>query len=380
MFARLILLFAALSLAACASIPRPVVPVGVDMLAYSEEIGNAQQQQMLLNIVRLRYNDPVSFVDVERLSTQDRTSYDGRLATAVPIDGSPLNQVLSGNIGGSQNFQPTIVYQALRGKSYADLLLRPVPPSTIFLMSQSGWNIDQLMVCCVARIGNIDNARAASGPGPSTITDNSKFIKMADLMRQAQLYSGLLVQVVDGRTGEDDQERANPNDPEVIFKWHKETPQGRELATFLTDNWATHVTELAGGRYTTKVSTRGNEYGDFAFRGRSVLGIMSAMSLAVHVPDAHTGLAPPLQGKAASISGVCAAPAAAQDIVGKYFSVNSSLEEPQGAAVAVQYRGYWFYIDDRCRDAKATLDLLGQLYALQAGISNGSDTLILLGG
>lgn len=375
-----IICFAVFALPACSTLPRPVTPVAVDTLNYSEEIGQAKQQQMLLNVVRLRYNDPVSFVDVERLSTNDRTSFDSRLSTTVPIDGSPLNEVLNGNVGSSQNYSPTVVYQALRGKSFADLLLRPVPPSTIFLLSQSGWNIEQMMMCCVARIGDIDNVRDAAGPGPSIVADNSEFLELARLMRETQIWGGLLVQVVNGGVGPVEEGVTPDTEPVVIFKWHRGTQQGKDLAEFLTNNWATNVKDLAGNRFTTSISTRGNLYGDFAFRGRSVLGTMSAMSLGVHVPAAHAEIAPPLQGEAGALSGHCAAPPAAQSVVGPYFSVSHSLEKPEMAAVAVKYRGYWFYIDDRCRDAKATLDLLNQLYALQAGISSGSDTLILLGG
>ena len=45
------------------------------------------------------------------------------------------------------------------------------------------------------------------------------------------------------------------------------------------------------------------------------------------------------------------------------------------------YRGYWFQVDDTCRNAKSTLDLLGHLYALQAGLvaKGSSNTLLLIG-
>ncbi|MGB1881610.1 MAG: hypothetical protein ACPHTD_12920, partial [Gammaproteobacteria bacterium] len=39
---------------------------------------------------------------------------------------------------------------------------------------------------------------------------------------------------------------------------------------------------------------------------------------------------------------------------------------PASAAVAVNYRGHWFYIDDSDIDSKSTFALLGQLFALQS--------------
>jgi hypothetical protein len=48
-------------------------------------------------------------------------------------------------------------------------------------------------------------------------------------------------------------------------------------------------------------------------------------------------------------------------------------QAPQSAAIAVPYRGHWFYIDDRDLGAKSTFALLSQLFALQAGTQQGSN-------
>ena len=65
---------------------------------------------------------------------------------------------------------------------------------------------------------------------------------------------------------------------------------------------------------------------------------------------------------------------------GGLFAVQSAAARPTTATIAVEYRDYWFYVDDRCHDAKETLNLLDHLYALQAGISSDATTLLLLGG
>ena len=77
----------------------------------------------------------------------------------------------------------------------------------------------------------------------------------------------------------------------------------------------------------------------------------------------------------------CSAGAPWSEVIGDYFAINWSTGKPEGASVAVPYRGVWFYLDDTCRSAKSTLDLIGHLYALQAGLNQGSrDTLLLIGG
>jgi len=47
--------------------------------------------------------------------------------------------------------------------------------------------------------------------------------------------------------------------------------------------------------------------------------------------------------------------------------IHSDAHLPAHAAVAVRYRGNWFYIDDRDRNTKSTFMLLNYMFALQAG-------------
>ena len=369
------------ALCACASPTRPVAPVPEDALAYGREIARAQQEQFLLNIVRLRYNDPVSFVEIDRLTTQDRTAYDGRLSSAVALDGTPITEMLSGNLGAQRSHQPTIVYEHLRGRRYAGQLLRPLPPESVLLLSQSGWNIEQLMLCCVARIGDVDNARQAAGPRLGSVPDNEAFRELARLMLAAQRNANLLVQPVEP-TAEESFLRGD--ETTVILKWWRNTADGQALAAFFRESWASDVKEIGGGRYATEISSRGNAYGDFAFKGRSILGILSALSLAVNVPEAHAGIVangtPDGPGADPTSTDGCAAPRAGARLLADYFNVQVARARPAAAAVAVEHRGHWYYVPDACLSAKSTLSLLQQLYAMQAGLSDGRDTLILLGG
>jgi hypothetical protein len=54
-------------------------------------------------------------------------------------------------------------------------------------------------------------------------------------------------------------------------------------------------------------------------------------------------------------------------LTGDLLSVHCSKCKPKCAAVAVHYRGYWFFVDDRDQSSKATFTLLMQLFELQAG-------------
>ena len=53
--------------------------------------------------------------------------------------------------------------------------------------------------------------------------------------------------------------------------------------------------------------------------------------------------------------------------VGELLDIKSQDAPPANAAVAVEYRDSWFYIDDSDLESKYTFMLLRQLSALQAG-------------
>ncbi len=54
-------------------------------------------------------------------------------------------------------------------------------------------------------------------------------------------------------------------------------------------------------------------------------------------------------------------------VVGDLLDIRSHPKPPGNAAVAIQYRDSWFYIDDSDISSKYTFMLLGTLSSLQAG-------------
>ncbi len=304
----------------------------------------------------------------------------GGLASAFGLDDGPFTEVLGGNANVSSKHTPTIVYGALAGEAYATQLLRPLSPASIFLLSQSGWSVERLLLCCIARVGDIDNARSASGPTPDVLPDNSAFRRLAAHLRTLQVDGGLIVQVIEDADGA----------PQVVMKWQRNSPAGEDVAASFERHKIARVSQLADGRLMAVLSIRGDASGDYSARGRSFLGILSALSQTVHVPGEHRAMTGqtrdtrPLTARMTypQVSPACTPAAPWSEVTGNYFAVQYSAEPPKTAAVSIPYRGYWFYIDDRCRRAKSTLDLIGHLYALQASLSGADDSkaLILLGG
>ncbi len=110
---------------------------------------------------------------------------------------------------------------------------------------------------------------------------------------------------------------------------------------------------------------------------RSVLQIMTFLSKGVCIPDEHV-----ISGVAPTTPDTDGQPFDWTQVTAGNFVVHAQKHRPKNAEVAVQYRGYWFYIAANDVKTRATLAILEVLFALQeSGDRPGGPLLTLpLGG
>jgi hypothetical protein len=106
---------------------------------------------------------------------------------------------------------------------------------------------------------------------------------------------------------------------------------------------------------------------------RSLMGAMFYLSHAICVPLEHQ-----MAGLVVITTDEFGNPFEWASISGDLLSVKSSKHKPACASVAVKYRGYWFYIDDRDHSSKATFGLLMQLFELRASGGTGQGPVLTL--
>ncbi|MEC7356233.1 MAG: hypothetical protein VYE53_13915, partial [Planctomycetota bacterium] len=104
---------------------------------YNDAIQRSADEQLLLNLVRLRYRDTPSFIELSSLSTQfafgSRASASGNL-----IERSTQSDSLGLGTSWEASERPTVTYDPLRGQDFVKRLVSPLGEETIILLIRSG--------------------------------------------------------------------------------------------------------------------------------------------------------------------------------------------------------------------------------------------------
>ena len=324
---------------------------------YSEALARSWDEQLLLNLVRLRYRDTPLFLEVGSIVTH--YSLGANVGTGAQINvGAGTTRAYNLGPGASYTEDPTVTYGPLQGADFVARLLTPVAPSNLLLFSQSGWSVERLLLCCVQRVNNLRNAVGASGPTPDYVPTYESFQHMAQLLRKLQVAGLLEVEL--------------GADQSLVLQLAS-APDGPLAAEVAEVRKLLDLPEGVGTFRITSALKR-KQPDEIAVTGRSLLAVLFFLSQAVEVPERHE-----TEGRVTvtrTASGERFDWAAA---TGHLLQVHSAASEPPNAAVRVRYRGYWYYIADTDLSSKTTFSLLTYLYSLKAGSHDLKEPVLTLG-
>jgi hypothetical protein len=333
---------ACLLLAACQSRGPGRLPP--DRFNYNAAIAQSANEQMLLNLVRLRYSEIPVFLDVSSVLTQYR--YMG----SVGVEGSSgesLGDPLW-SVGGSANIrymeQPTITYTPLKGGEFAEQLLEPIPTDMVFSLVESGWPPEELMVMCFFRVNDLVNV-----PFDTELEEGEA--------ERLQAFRTAMEQMIElARLNAVELERHEREGEEVriiVFN-----TQANPLVQARIDAFKAHVgldptlSEFAVTRKTIR-----RETGEITVRVRSLLELMGFLSHGVEVPATH------IEDQRVRPAAV-ATDGWARTMVPLH--IQSSVDPPESAYVTVRHQDHWFYIAHDDHSSKQSFGLLGYLFQMQS--------------
>lgn len=339
------------SLAGCSTIASNVLQDSRDRFNETAQLTNAEQ--LLRNLVRLRYAESPYFLEISNVSTSATMA--GGLGSGVntvsTLPGFDFNVTISPSLSYSQT--PSFVFQPLTGEKFGRQLLRPVELRTLALLRTAGWDLRDILLVLVDSINGVPNAPAATQFAPIVVPDNAEFRRVVELIDQLE-DSGLIQLGLEPNVAAPD-----PRGDIVLSLQIEKSAAGREEVQELTRRLGLDPKNLT---YRLAAAATGGGGQTIVVKPRSVLAAMRYLSKGIVVPDAdrRAGLVP----VARDASG---GPVDWQQMLAGVFAVGSTELPPSSAYVSVRRDGRWFYIDRTDLPTKQVFALLETAFALQGG-------------
>jgi len=323
----------ALELTGCASIGPATLDR--DRLDYTSAVADSWKQQMLLNIVKLRYADTPVFVDVGQIIA----SYALQANVCAPGTVFPNfpNGTFFNLLGGGTYFdKPTITFSPLTGTNFIRTLMTPIPPIRLMELLQSGYPASVLIPLAVQSVNGVSNGHHAGGnPSPA----DPEFVPLIKSLQRVQDS-----EAVGFRTQID-----------------KETKQEGTVLTFSRNV----PPDVEGDRQTIRkilgldpnkpdfrIVYGSGDNGDdvVAMQTRSGMQILAELSAYINLPPDQVQKAGAFPGQPPTPNG--------QEALPPLIQIASGRTHPDNAFVAVQYGALWYWIDQTDLRSKQVFSFL----------------------
>jgi hypothetical protein len=303
-----------------------------DRFSYGDAISTSWKSQTLLNIVKIRYHDPPTFLGIRQVVNQYS------LQTRGTVSGDILNQGYLGQIFRFNTYadyydRPTITYTPRQGDKFTRDILMPVPPHGVLALTQSGWSSSVMFRLTVESINGVSQTLRNEDGHPR---ENPAFEDLLEDLDYLQTNQLLITRLI--KKGRDSSLR-------IIFKDGHSVDANQALARVYEQLGLDPSAEEFGVVF----GAENRSATEIAIQTRSILGMMTGLSDYVYVPDKHLAsgwTTPGWQNGDNADSDVWP------------FRVRSGPNEPMRAFAKVRYEGNWFWIDKHDLASKQMLAAL----------------------
>lgn len=368
---------------------------------YNEAYRQVDSEELLLNIVRLRYGDPPAEVEVSSIAAQYELSasaearpFFGTESVSGPVFKS-LSTVLPFAGAGGAN-RPTISLTPIHSGETVARFLHPITPEGVIFFAETSWPISTVFRLWLEGMNGVPNAPSASGPTRGFPPEYAEFRRVVELLQTIQDRGELTFRkaeeevlgdpiAADRITGEALVEArkagyeyrltADKKAWQLVTKSRRlyldlsprtlKSAEYQELVRLLNLKPGLtryEVTQSTVGFIEQRPNAPPSE--KLVLVTRSLIQVFYFLSHGVEVPGEHL---------AAGVAKATLEPDGRvfdwHDVTGDLFTVKAcrGKKPPACATVAVPYRGYLFYIDDTDHATKSTFVLMRSSRELDLG-------------
>jgi hypothetical protein len=353
----------------------------------NDAVNQVKKEELLLNLVRFRYNDFPSRLDIASVAAQFEADATVEARPFFGTESTSSNvfkafSTILPFVGVTGSSRPTLTFNPQDDSDDTRALFRPSTLDGIIFLGETSWPISTVFRLYVEYLNGVPNAVAESGPPRGVRSEYFQFQRIAQILQllkdsgnlrfiteeRSRELSGPLPEnavtsaaiVEAAKNGYEYQQKPDKawvltkKDRRLMLKINPEIVNNVEVVELCT------LLNLQPGRseYDVVVGSAKDPFPGKApaepeatihIYPRSTAQALFYMARGVRVPLPHLACAnaPPI-------------PETDTEITSGLFTVLSACQHcpPPGAYVAVKYRDWWFYIDDRDNDSKMTFNLM----------------------
>jgi hypothetical protein len=307
--------------------------------AYNDAIARTSSEQTLGLIVRLRYSDPIGLLAVSGVTASLKFSTQAKGEAGFGSPASYAGALVPFSAGVTYEDGPLISYTPVDAQAFLREWLAPVTLEMVALAMQGAPAQDALMLLLVL-VERMNGLRSGVG---ATVEERTAFRRVVTLLAQFREFGMALWAQESGATGR----------YELILS-HYAPGRIAEVEEFL------RLLELRGDpaqestiRIPVVLGVRDGNFDGLAVQTRSVAEIMVNVAASIEVPGEHVN-----EGLVEARS----VPTEPSGTPGPILRIHSSRSAPRQANVAVQHRGWWYYVDDADLATKRTFLQIQMLF------------------
>ncbi|MFM7136131.1 MAG: hypothetical protein ACKO1M_03545 [Planctomycetota bacterium] len=373
-------------------------------LHYNQSFSHTASQELLLNIVRMRYGEVPTFLDLPNINSVMEAKVDGSGGQL----GDNLTQGVFGGLFGLRD-EPTLAYQPRSGDNLAESLIQALT-AEILLDVPPGGDTRTFLLAFVDSINGVRNCPTATSLSSRVLQPNDDYRYAVDLVIGLQSRGAIKVRVgkqeeqahdaipVAAATGEDVVLAAKEGFVYDVFDERVRLVERKRFVALAIQPHELQAADLEEvvrlfhlepGRSAYRIESQENVEVDLGsdeaivgasqaatdvitLNVRSGYQVLAFLSKGVDVPEPHVR-----RGTVHLFQGLDGRSFDGRQLTRGLFQVCVQKHRPLRSDLAVHYRGYWFYIPESDVQSRATLNQVKMAIDLQSQAGNAGPVLTL---